>query len=227
MVQYLVDVTFQALNEIWQGFILLLPRLFGALIVFLVGWILASIVERIVRDFLKFLKFDQIFEKGGWIDALEKAEIKTKPSEFVGGVAKWVILIVFLITSVKVLFLGYGLEFRFLDEIVSWLPNLIIAVIIFVVASVIAEILSKIIHGSLEKVRVPYGKAVAQGVKWAIYILAFLMILRQIGVTPTIIDALVFGFVATFALAFGLAFGLGGKEIAAEILKEIKKKISE
>ena len=217
----------EALNEIWGGFILLLPRLFGGIIVFIIGWILAAIVERVIRDFLKLLKFDQIFEKGGWIEALERAEIKTKPSEFVGGIAKWIVLIVFLIASVKILFLGYGLEFRFLDEIVSWLPNLVIAVIIFVVASIIAEILSKIIHGSLEKARLPYGKAVAQGVKGAIYILAFLMILRQIGVTPTIIDALVFGFVATLALAFGLAFGLGGKDIAAEILREIKKKISE
>lgn len=221
-----IEVTQQALISVWEEVLLFLPRLLAALVVFIIGWILAKMVYKVVSEILTRIKFDKIFEKAGWLDALEKAEIKTKPAEFVGEICKWIILIVFLVSALKVLFVGYILDLGFLDKIVGWLPNLVVAVIIFVVATIIADILGKVIRVSLEKSAIAYSKLIGNGVKWAIYILAGLMILRQLGVTPTIIDLIVTGFIGTFMLAFGIAFGLGGKEIAAEILRELKKKIS-
>ena len=64
------------------------------------------------------------------------------------------------------------------------------------------------------------------GVRWAIWIFAVLAILLQVGVTPDIIKAIVYGLIAMISLSFGLAFGLGGKDLAAEILKDLKEKIS-
>lgn len=221
-----LDITGQTLISLWEGILLFIPRVLAALVVVIIGWILGKIVYRMVSEILTRIKFNKIFEKAGWLEALEKAEIKTTPAQFVGEVGKWVILIVFLVSALKVLFVGYSLDLSFLDKIVAWLPNLIVAVIIFVVATIVADVLGKIIRVSLEKSAIATGKFIANGVKWAIYILAGLMILRQLGVTPTIIDLIVTGFVGTFMLAFGIAFGLGGKEIAAEILKELKKKFS-
>jgi len=220
------EITFSALSDLWHGIILFVPRIIAALFVLLIGWILGSIVGKIIKEILSRLKFDLIFEKGGWQETLEKAEIKTKPSGFIGEIGKWIIFIVFLISGIKILFLGYGLELRFLDQIVAWLPNLIVGVVIFIVAAIAADILGKIIQASVSKTGIGYAKLLGAGTRWAIYVLAGLMILRQLGVTPSIIDAIVMGLVGTFMLSFGLAFGLGGKEVAAKIIEDLRKKIS-
>ena len=221
------DITLSALSELWHGIILFIPRLIASLFVIIIGWIAGAIVGKIVREVLSKLKFDLIFEKLGWQETLEKAEIKTKPSGFIGEIGKWIIFIVFLISGIKILFSGYQVELKFLDQIVSWLPNLIVAVVIFIVAVVLADILGKIIQASVSKSGIGYSKFLGTATRWTIYILAGLMILRQLGVTPSIIDAIVMGLVGTFVLAFGLAFGLGGKETAAKIIEDIRKKISE
>lgn len=221
------DTTLNALQDLWRGFILFIPRLIGAIVVFLIGWFLANIIGRVISEILARIKFNSIFERAGWQETLEKAEIKTKPSEFIGTIGKWIVAIVFLVSAIKILLADYSFRLEFLDKIVNWLPNLIVAVVIFVIAAIVADILGKIIQASVRKTGVGYAKMLGIGSRWAIYILAGLMILRQLGVTPTIIDTIVMGLVGGFMLVFGLAFGLGGKEIASKILEELRKKISE
>jgi small-conductance mechanosensitive channel len=107
------------------------------------------------------------------------------------------------------------------------LPNVIVAVAIFVVAIVVADVLEKLIKASVKKMEVGYAGFFGALVKGAVYTFATLAILLQLGVTPQIVNALIFGLIGTISLALGLAFGLGGKDAAAEFIEEIRKKISE
>lgn len=225
MIQNWSDITLEALQTAWQGFLVFLPKLIGAIIIFLIGWFISVIIEKLVTEILKRLKIDRVFERTGWKEALEKAEIKLNVSEFLGAIFKWVLVIVFLLASVEIL--GMVQFAEFLKRIVLWLPNLIVAVAIFVVATIIAEILEKIIKASVKRMEISYVGFLGTLVKWAIYIFAGLAILLQLGVTPTIINALIFGLIATTSLALGLAFGLGGKDAAAKLIEDIKRKISE
>jgi hypothetical protein len=218
-------ITLEALQSAWQGFLLFLPKLIGAIIVFLVGWFVSVGIGKLIAEILKRLKLDRFFERTGWKEALEKAELKVSVSEFIGAIFKWILVIVFLLASVEILGLVQFAEF--LRRIVWWLPNLVVAVAIFVVASIVAEILEKIIKASAKRMEISYVGFLGTLVKWAIYIFAGLAILLQLGVTPTIINALVFGLIGTFSLALGLAFGLGGKEAAAKLIEDLKRKISE
>jgi len=225
MVQDWYLLTLEVLQSLWQGFLLFLPKLIGAVIVFLIGWLIALAVGKSVTQVLKKIKFDKVFEKTGWSEALEKAEIKVSVSEFVGGIFKWILIIVFLLAAVEILGLSEFAEF--LRKIVLWLPNLIVAVAIFVVAIVIADILEKVVRASVKKMEVGYAGFFGSLVKWAIYVFATLAILLQLGVTPQIVNALIFGLIGTISLALGLAFGLGGKGAAEKLIEDIKRKISE
>ena len=225
MVQSWYLVTSEALQSLWQGFLLFLPKLIGAMIVFLIGWFVSLILGKLVTEVLKRIKLDRFFERAGWKEALEKADIKVTVSEFIGEIFKWILVIVFLLASVEILGLVQFAEL--LKKIVLWLPNVIVAVAIFVVAVIIADILEKMIRASVRKMDVGYGGFFGALVKGSIYIFATLAILFQLGVTPQIVSALIFGLIATLSLAFGLAFGLGGKDAAAKFIEEIQKKISE
>ncbi|XOB46526.1 MAG: mechanosensitive ion channel family protein [Candidatus Nealsonbacteria bacterium] len=217
-------ITFNALQDTWQGFLLFLPRLIGAIIVFIFGWFLATFLGRFVAEILKKLTFNKFFERKGWREALEKAELKVNPAEFVGGIFKWILVIVFLLASVDIL--GFKEFAVVLSSIVAWLPNLIVAILIFVVAVILTDILEKIIKASVKKIGIGYVGFIGTAVRWAIYIFAFLAIVDQLGVARNIVNTFVMGFVGMISLAFGLAFGLGGKDAAAQLIEDLKRKIS-
>ena len=218
-------ITFNALKNIWQGFLLYLPKLFGAILVFAIGWVIAAAVGRLISEVLKKIGFNKIFEKVGWKEALGKAELKMDPAEFVGGVFKWIIIIVFLSASVVDILEFTQFQF-FLNKIVEWLPNVIVSIAIFVVAIIVTDILEKFIKASVKKLGVGYVGLISTATKWAIYIFAFLAILDQLEVAPNIVNTFVSGFVGMTALAFGLAFGLGGKDAATKFIEDLRRKIS-
>lgn len=224
MIENWYTITYGSLLNLWKGFLTFIPTLLAAIIVFIIGWFIAEAIGKIVARILKVLKLNQIFERANWKEALEAAEIKMNISEFIGGICKWILIIVFLSISVEILGL---IEFAsLLNKLIGWLPNLIIAVAIFVVAVIVADILNRLIRASVKKIGVKYGGFLGAIVRWAIYIFAGLAILLQLGVTPVIIESIVMGFVGMIALAFGLAFGLGGKDAAAKLIEDLKGKIS-
>lgn len=219
------QVTLEKLQNLWQGFLGFVPDLIAAIVVFVIGWIIACGVGKLVVNILSRLKFNRLFETAEWKEALEKAEFKVNPAKFIGEIFKWILVIVFLMASVEILGLT---EFAdFLKRVVAWFPNLIVAAAIFVVAVISADFLEKIIKASIKKMGVGSINLIGVVVRWSIYVFAALAILLQLGITPTIINSIVMGLIGVMVLALGLSFGLGGREAAAEIIGKIKEKIME
>jgi len=219
-----LDTTIIALKNLWLGFIDFIPNLIGAIIIFLIGWLISVAIGKLIAEILKKAKFNRIFEKGGWKTALEKAEIKVNASAFIGAIIKWVLLIVFLAAAVEIL--GFNQLTIFLTQkVLPFLPNVIVAAFIFVVAVIIADILEKIVRAAVEGAKVGYGQLVGAIVKWSIWVFAILIILSQLGIGETFMADLFRGIVVIIVLSIGLAFGLGGKDVAAEILQDLRNKL--
>lgn len=219
------EVTLQALLNFWQGFLEFIPKLVGAIVVFVIGWFIAVAVGKLIAEILKKIKFNQIFERGGWKEALIKAQLKVDAAGFLGAVCKWVLVIVFLSAAVEILGL---VEFaRFLNNVLGYLPNVIVAALIFTVTVIISDIVEKVMRAAVEGTKVGYGQISGAIVKWSIWIFAILAILMQLQIAPALLSTLFTGIVALIAIAGGIAFGLGGKDVAAEILQELKRKLKD
>jgi len=227
IIQTWAEVTTFALQNLWQGFLSFIPNLIGAIIVFFIGWLIAIGIGKLVAEVLIRLKFNKLFEKAGWQEILEKAELKVNPAEFIGGIVKWIFVIVFLSAAVEIL--GLKQFAVLLAKVLNYLPNVIVAALIFVVAVIIADIVEKVVKATLGGAKFAYTNVGGMIVKWAIWIFAILAILRQLLVVPELIDiffsALVYGIVALMVIAGGISFGLGGKEVATEILRDLRKKL--
>jgi len=226
MIEEWYQTTYDSLLGLWKGFLSFIPSLLAAIIVFVIGWFIAEVIGKIVARILKVLKLNQIFDRANWKEALEAAEIKVNISEFIGGICKWVLVIVFLSASVEILGLkGFA---DLLHQLIAWLPNLIVAVAIFVVAVIIADILNRLIKASVQKIGLKYGGFLSALIRWAIYIFAIVAILGQLRIEMAnwIADILKIA-VGGVVLAGALAFGLGGKDAAAKLIEDLKKKISE
>ncbi len=217
------SVTIDALLGLWHGFLVFIPAMIGAIVVFVVGWFISVGVGKLVTEILSRLKFDALFEKTDWQRAFSKAKLSVKPAEFLGAIVKWILVIVFLLIAAEILGLPQFTEF--LREIVGYLPNVFIAALIFVVAILAADIIEKIVVAGIEKMKIRYSALAGAVVKWAIWVFAILAILYQLGIARPMVYTLFSGIIAFFVIAFGLAFGLGGKDVAAELLRDWKRKL--
>ena len=216
-------VTLNGLQDLLQGFIGFLPALVGALLIFVIGWFISVGVGRLVADILKRIKFNQIFERGNWKNALEKADLKVDPAGFIGSIFKWVLAIVFLLAAVEIL--GLKQLAVFITDVLAYLPNVLVASLIFVVAVIIADIVEKVLRAAVESAQVKQAHMVGVIVRWSIWTFAAIAILIQLGITPVLLQTLFTGLVALAVLAGGLAFGLGGKEVAAQLLQDLNRKL--
>ena len=227
----LVQITSNALNQAFgdllNGVISFVPLLISALIVLVLGWIISVGIGRLVEDILQRVKFNQVFERGNWKEALEKADLKMDPAGFVGAIFKWVLVIVFLLAAVEIL--GFEKFADFLVGVLLYLPNVIVAALIFVVAVIIADIAEKLVRAAVEGAKVGHAQLIGSSVKWFIWIFAIFSALLQLNIAVLPVQVLIQTFVQGIgygiALAVAIAFGLGGKEQAAEILRDLRSKM--
>jgi hypothetical protein len=217
------SITIQGLENFWQGFLIFIPKLILALIVFIIGWLIASGIGRLIHEILKRLQLDKLFQVRKWGDVLQKADLDSTPSDFIGAIIKWILVIVFLAISVEIL--GLNQFSVFLTQIINWLPNLLAAILIFVATVLIAGFSEKLVKAGVHGTKVGYSKLAGAVVKWAVWVFGISAILIQLGIGNELVTILLQGIVAMLAIAGGLAFGLGGKDVAADIWKGMKDKL--
>ncbi|MCH7828274.1 hypothetical protein IH982_00170 [Patescibacteria group bacterium] len=223
MVLNLYEVTITGLLDLWQGFIGFLPALVGALVIFSIGWFISVGVGRLVTDILKRIKFNQVFERGNWKHALEKADMKVDPAGFIGSIFKWVLVIVFLLAAVEVL--GLNQLAVFITSVLAYLPNVLVASLIFVVAVIIADIAGKVLRAAVESTQIGYGHLVGVIVRWSIWVFAIVAILQQLDIAAGFSQDVVRAILAFLVITGGLAFGLGGREVATQLLQDLNRKL--
>jgi len=212
-----------------QQLISFIAYLIVAIVVFIIGYLISVGIGRLITEILRSVKFNRLFEKEGWRKALQRANVDVNPSEFVGAIFKWIFVIVSLLVAVDVL--GLKTFAGFLTQVLDYLPNVIVAVLVFVVAIIISDIVEKVVRAAVERLKVGYGFLAASIVKWAIWIFAFFLVLGQLlpnnPLIVTLYTGIVYGIVGALSLGIGLAIGLGGKETAARVISDMYRKMEE
>lgn len=221
LVQNWVDVIVGSLQGLWLTVVSFLPSLIGALVVFIVGLIVASLLEKIVERVIYYLKIDALLIKTGVEAYLERANIKLNTGLFLGRIVHWFIVIAFLLAASDIL--NFTALSLFLRDVLLYIPNVIIAVLILLAALVVANFLKHLTRVSVMTAKMHHAKVLGTIAWWTIMIFGFLTALVQLGIAVSIINTLITGLIAMLALAGGLAFGLGGKEEAAGLLRKIKE----
>jgi len=223
------DWSLTVIQPFLQDLVSFLGNLILALIIFVIGYLISVGIGKIIAELLKSIKFNKLFEKEGWKKALQRANVEVNPSEFVGVIFKWVFVIVSLLLAVDVLKLTSFA--KFLSQVLDYVPNVIVAVLVFVVAVIITDIVEKLVRATVERLKVGYGYIVSSIVKWAIWIFTFFLILDQLLpkslLIKTLYSSIVYGIVGALALGIGLAIGLGGKETAGKIIADMHRKSGE
>lgn len=217
----MVEILLNSLKTIWESFIGFLPTLLAALIVFIIGWLIAVLLGKVANRIIKVIKLDFLLDKLGFKKALAKAKLRLDSAKFFEELIRWFFIIVFLMAAVDIL--GLDEVALFLKGILFYLPNVIIAAVILLAAVIIANFMQRLVRASVDAAGLASSGTIGAVVKWAILIFGFLIVLTQLGIAASLIQTVVIGLIAMIALAGGLSFGLGGKDQAARILEKLKR----
>jgi hypothetical protein len=213
-----------SLIGLWERFVNFLPSLLGALLVFFFGLIVAIALGKVAEKFIALLRIDQIIGKMSLGEKFKEAGINIRISKFFGELVKWFLVLVFLMASTDIL--GLTQVSEFLNSVIIYVPNIVIATIILSVAFLLGNFVFHTVRSSSKVAGIMSASFLAIIAKWSIVIFGLLAALIQLGIATSLVNTIFIGLVAAFSIAFGLAFGLGGKEEAALLLKKIREDLT-
>ncbi len=217
------DVIVASLQQSWAAVANFVPLFIGAIVIFIIGWIVASALGRLVAEVVKALRVDALLSQLEVEKALERGGVRLNSGAFIGALVKWFLIIVFLLAAVNIL--GLSQVSDFLRQVLFYIPNVVVAALILVIAVKVAEVVERATRSSVEAAGLR-GAMVGVVVRWAIWVFAVIAALLQLGVATVLLQTVVTGIVAMLALAFGLAFGLGGKDAAASFIERTRRDIA-
>ena len=217
---YAADILGQALVDTSMTLIAFLPNVIIAVIIFALGWAFGSILGRAVAHLVTVLRVDRALHKAGMDAISARAGVTISLAGFLGGIIKWLVIVAFTIASAEIL--GLTQVTQLLRDILTYIPQVIIAAIVLVMAMLVADFVSKLVRHSVNATGMS-GEFAASVSKWAIIIVVGVFpALTQLRIASGLVEVLFTGVVFALALALGLSFGLGGRDAAARAIEKIK-----
>jgi len=212
-----------SLQNLWFQVATWLPSLIGAMLVFIVGLIVAAGLSSLVERVLAAIRLDNLLRKMGVEEYTRRANMELNSGHFVGQLVYWFMTLAFLLAASDIL--GFFALSGFLRDVLLYLPNLVIAVLIMLAALVVANLAMHLVRASVMGAKLHAAKFLGSASWWVIMVFGGLAALVQLGIAVSIINTLITGLIAMMALAGGLAFGLGGKDYAAHLLSKLQSEL--
>src|SRR3989338_2885814 len=212
------------LLELWETIVAYLPNVIGAIFVFFVGVMVALVLRSVVVNVIALLRIDDLSKRLEITSQFERFGLRLHIGELLGWIVKWFFIIIALIAATDIL--GWDQVTDYLQRVVLFIPNVIIAVIILLAGILLGNFVQRVVKTAVEAADLASADFLSGIAKWAILVFSFMAALVQLQIAPELIRVLFTGLVAMIAIAGGLAFGLGGKEHAHQFLNRLKKDIS-
>lgn len=219
------DVFNASLQNLWWGFIQFTPKLIVAIVFFVIGWFLGSLIAKAIEQVFGSLKIDNLFASIGVDGFLRKAGINLNSGHFIGEVVKWFVVIVFLLPSLNLVGL-YDVSSFLKDDVLGYLPKVIIAAFVLIIAAIVSEALSKTILATAKSMNLKSAHMLGVVARYAVWVFALIIALGKLGLGDYM-SILFSGIIAMLALGGALAFGLGAKEHASRFLSSLGEEMSQ
>jgi hypothetical protein len=197
-------------------FLSAIPRIVGFVFVLIVGWIVSSLLGRGVEALLRAVRFNDLARRSGFAGFVRQMGVKDDPAGVIAGIVKWFVRLITLVVAFDTL--GLPAVSGVLQQLLLWLPNLVVALVVLVVGGLAANALSQLVRGTTAEAGFSNPDMLATVAKVAVWGFTIVVAVNQLGIATTLINTLLVGIVGAFTIAFGLAFGLGGRDRAAQLL---------
>ena len=210
------QIAINSLTTLGEEIMRILPGILAAVLLLVVGWLLATIFSRVVSRLFRLLHFDRLAGRINELKWVRKSEYKIVPSKIIGKFVYWVILLIFIITATDTL--GWSAVSQSFNQLITYLPQLFSAIIIFVVGFYLSNLVRDFIKTTLKSFEVASASALGEIAFYIIMVIVAITALEQAGVETTLLTSNITIIVASFLLAFAVAFAISSRDVFKNIL---------
>jgi Conserved TM helix len=204
----------QSLQNAFTTFLSYVPNVIGALLVLIIGYIIARLIRAGISRLLRTVRVDEKLTHGSGGEYVARFSPQGKPSQLVGLVVQYVLMVFVIVSAVGTL--NIPAVTGFVTLVLSYLPNVVAALLIFLVAAAVAAAVGGLVHRTMGDT--PTGRVARSAAPTLVMAIAVFMILNQLGIAETIVNATFIALIGAVALGSALAFGLGGRDAAADLI---------
>lgn len=201
-----------------------IPAIAGAIIILVVGWLLAKLIETIVVRVLKAVRLDSASDKVGISRVLAQGDIKMSLSELVGGIIYWLLILVAVATMLDALNLKMASDL--ISRLVEYVPNIIAAIFILIIGTFVANFIATIIRTAGSNAGLKNAKLMSQIAQIILVIFTVIIAIEQLKVATALLVLAVNIILISIGLGMALAFGLGCKDIAGKFMQDVVNKMN-
>ncbi len=216
------DIFLASLTSFWSELASFVPQLLAALVLLLLGWMLAKLARSGVMRLLKLLNFERAAEKSGLESFLKHAELDVSVAAILGNLAYWLIILVMIVFVANSL--GLHVVADLFNRVVLYIPNVIVAILVLVFGTILARFINRLVFAWLSNVEFEGALTVSTFSEYAMMVFVFFMAMEQLQIANELLTAAFIIAFGALGLAFALAFGLGGRDWAARVIEEHTRK---
>ena len=210
-----VDPVKAMLIRIWSY----IPAIAGAIVILIVGWLIAKLIEAVIVRVLKAVRLDAASDKAGVSNILAQGEIKLTISELIGAVIYWIVILVVIATALGTLNLTVAAEL--VARLVDYVPNILAAIFIMIAGAFVADFVAAVVRTTAGNAGINKAGMLAKVTKTIIVIFAIVIAIEQLKIASTLIVLAVNIILISIGVGIALAFGLGCKDIAGKFVQDI------
>lgn len=201
-----------------------LPGLIGAVVVLVIGWIIAKIGANILTKFLSRIGIDKLADKLNEIDIIDKSNVNIKPSAFIAKIFYYLVIFIFAMVATEVL----GMEpiTELMTNFMNYIPKVLVAIVVFVVGILIADAIKKMVLTAAESLAIPAAKVIANVTFYFLFINIIMISLKQAEMETDFIETNISILLGGIVLAFAIGYGLASKEMMMSLLSSFYRKQS-
>ena len=192
------------------------PKILMAIIILLIGFFIAKIVSSFIKKILKKVGIDKLGEKLNEIDIIEKANMKIVPSTILSKIIYYMLVLIFVIISTEVLSIDAISEL--FQNLINFIPNLIVALIILVLGLLFADLVRKMILTLSKSLNLPSANLISNAIFYFLLINVLITALKQTGISTSFVEGNFMILIAGGVLAFSIGYGLASKDLVSNFL---------
>ncbi len=219
------SIALSALENLYEKFIGWAPNLLAALIVLLIGWLLAIFLSKLVQKVLEAVKIDSLANQLGLENVAQRAGRKLSLSGFGAWLIKWFFFLSSFVAAAEILGLSQVSEFLY-EDVLSYAGSVVVAAAIFLLGLLAAKFFSGLVETVVKASQLHSAAALVAVTKWSIIVFTVIAVLSQLGIATDFLHDLFRAVIAMLAIAGGLAFGLGGQSTAKRWLENMEEDLT-
>jgi hypothetical protein len=213
------ELFLKPLQTMAEKVIALIPSLLGAIVIILLGWLLAKILKTALIKLLVAVRFEKFSERSGLSKFLSRGDIKHSLAEILGTAFFWIILLFFIYVATDVL--HWTLIRDVINRIITFIPNLIAALLIIIVGVLLSSFFKGLIKVAATSYALTHRELIGRIVQYLIIFFSVAVSLEQLGIATHILVNSVLIIIGAMAFGLALSFGLGSKDIVGKIVNKM------